>query len=127
MVTRGLNYACLHQYVADDLPMTGLDGLTQSFLRDNGIRPVNVHHDLNASGHLMPYRFSDSYEVIRLEFFVHSKYYDYFEVLDKSLGFYTQGWHETVVKHIALRTFANQASVSGEFDTIVKYDKYCPK
>jgi Glycolipid 2-alpha-mannosyltransferase len=127
MVSRGLNYASLHQHVADHLPMTGLDGLTKSFLQDNGIRPINMHHNLNASGHLAPYRYSDAYEVIRLEFFLHSKYNDYFEALDKANGFFTEGWDEAVIRHLALKLFANQASVSGEYENIIKYDKYCPK
>jgi Glycolipid 2-alpha-mannosyltransferase len=127
MVSRGLNYASLHQHVADHLPMTGLDGLTKSFLQDNGIRPINMHHNLNASGHLAPYRYSDAYEVIRLEFFLHSKYNDYFEALDKANGFFTEGWDEGVIKHLALKVFANPASESGDYDNIIKYDKYCPK
>ena len=126
MVSRGLNYASARQHVADDLPMTGLDGLTKSFLRDKGIRPVNIHHSLSTTGQLKPFRYSDSYEVIRLEFFVHSKYYDYFEALDKSLGFYTQGWDEGVIKHIGLTILTSQNSV-GDFNDIVKYYKHCPK
>jgi Glycolipid 2-alpha-mannosyltransferase len=126
MVSRGLNYASARQLVADDLPMTGLDGLTKSFLHDKGIRPVNIHHSLSTTGQLKPFRYSDSYEVIRLEFFVHSKYYDYFEVLDKALGFYTQGWDEGVIKHIGLTILTSQNSV-GDLNEIVKYYKHCPK
>jgi Glycolipid 2-alpha-mannosyltransferase len=125
MVSRGLNYASLHQHVADHLPMTGLDGLTKSFLQDNGIRPLNIHHSLSPTGQLKPYRYSGSFEVIRLEFFLHSKYNDYFEALDKANGFFTEGWHEGIIKHIALSILTTQASV-GDFADIIKYQQYYP-
>jgi hypothetical protein len=74
---------------------------------------------------LKPYRYSDAYEVIRLEFFLHSKYNDYFEALDKANGFFTEGWNEGIIKHIALSILTTQASV-GDFSDIIKYQQYYP-
>jgi Glycolipid 2-alpha-mannosyltransferase len=126
MVNHGLNYASARHHVDLNLSMKGLDGLTRTFLHDTGIRPVNIHHSLNPAGQLMPIRHLDSYEVIRSEFFLHSNYDDYFEVLDAALGFYTQEWDEGIIKHLGLALFAHPGSV-GDFTSILQCHESCPK
>jgi Glycolipid 2-alpha-mannosyltransferase len=111
MVNHGLNYASARHHVNFNL---------------SRISPVNIHHSLNPAGQLMPIRHIDSHEVIRSEFFLHSNYDDYFEVLDAALGFYTQEWDEGIMKHLGLALFAHPDSV-GDFTSILQCHESCPK
>jgi hypothetical protein len=121
---RGLNYAAIGPYLASGLRMTGLDSATKSFLRNNGIRPINIHETLDPSGHLMPYRNPDNYEIMRIEFFQHGQYYDYYEALDKELGFFNHGWDAGVIRHTGLRLFTPPALVT-DFNDMINCEKDC--
>jgi Glycolipid 2-alpha-mannosyltransferase len=121
---KGLNYGAYTAYLASELPMTGLDDAIKSFLRNNGIRPINIHKTLDPSGHLMPHRFPDNYEIMRIEFFQHGRYYDYFEALDKELGFFNHGWDQGVIRHTGLRLFTPPALIK-DFSDMISCEKNC--
>ena len=121
---KGLNYAAYKPYLASGLPMTGLDDATKSFLRNKGIRPINIHETLDPSGHLMPNRFPDNYEMMRVEFFQHGHYYEYFEALDKELGFFNHGWDQGVIRQTGLKLFT-APNVINDFSDIINCQKTC--